>query len=95
MPRPDLKYDWFRRLNFDFDQVYPEAGGIAELDRRIVELSPERKEQDYAKGTTFRRGEVAVQRRLFALAKDDLSARAELAMLIAFTEGKNRVAALG
>ena len=90
-----LNYDWFCGLRFDFDKVYPEAGGIAELDSLIKDESVQRKVQPHVEGTTFRTSEVEIQRRLFALAKDDPSARAELAMLIAYTEGKNRLAALG
>lgn len=90
-----LSYNWFRNLKFDFDALYPEAGALADLDKHVVELAERNRDIPRVERTTFRPYEVEAHRRLFALAKDDPDARAELAMLIAFTEGKNRLAALG
>ena len=93
--RRKLTYQWFKNLGFDFEQVYPEAGDIERLDRQICQLADTHAKESRSDGTTFKQYELEIHRRLFALAKDDPEARAVLARLIAYADGKNHVAALG
>ncbi len=88
-----LKYHWFSSLPFDFNKIYRGAGGLKNLDRIFVAASKASKGQpNDVGGTTFKQRSISAHRRLFALARNDPEARAELASLIVYADGKNRVA---